>query len=62
MTAMISVILNLIQNQLDSDFRQDDSYRDDSARQAYQTDNSIRQLTDQNYNSKLKSKKNNFKL
>mgnify|MGYP001413443128 CR=1 FL=1 len=26
MTATISVILNLIQNQLDPDFRQDDSY------------------------------------
>ncbi len=33
MTAAISVILNLIQNQLDPDFRQDDSYGDDSVRQ-----------------------------
>jgi hypothetical protein len=34
MTATISVILNLIQNQPDPDFRQDDSYGDDSVRQA----------------------------
>ncbi len=33
MTATISVILNLIQNQLDPDFRQDDGYGDDSTRQ-----------------------------
>jgi hypothetical protein len=33
MTATISVILNLIQNQPDPDFRQDDSYGDDSVRQ-----------------------------
>ena len=33
MTAPISVILNLIQNQLDPDFRQDDSYGDDPVRQ-----------------------------
>ena len=32
MTAKDSVILNLIQNQLDSDFRQDDGYGDDSVR------------------------------
>jgi hypothetical protein len=46
MTATISVILNLIQNQLDPDFRQDDSYGNNSVRQ-----------TDQNDNSKLKNKK-----
>ncbi len=33
MTATISVILNLIQNQLDPDFRQDDDYGDDPIRQ-----------------------------
>ena len=33
MTATISVILNLIQNQLDPDFRQDDGYGDDPIRQ-----------------------------
>ncbi len=33
MTATINVILNLIQNQLDPDFRQDDSYGDDPVRQ-----------------------------
>jgi len=33
MTTTISVILNLIQNQLDPDFRHDDSYGDDSVRQ-----------------------------
>ncbi len=32
-TTTISVILNLIQNQLDPDFRQDDSYGDDFVRQ-----------------------------
>ena len=32
MTATISVILNLIQNQLGPDFRQDDGYGDDSVR------------------------------
>ena len=35
---MISVILNLIQNQLDPDFRQDDSYGDDSVRQPADSD------------------------
>ena len=33
MTATISVILNLIQNQLDPDFRQDDGYGGDFVRQ-----------------------------
>ncbi len=33
MTATISVILNLIQNQLDPDFRQYDDYGDDPVRQ-----------------------------
>ena len=33
MTAIISVILNLIQNQLDPDFRQDDGYEEDFVRQ-----------------------------
>ncbi len=33
MTVTISVILNLIQNQLDPDFRQDDGYGDNPARQ-----------------------------
>ena len=33
MTVTIGVILNLIQNQLDPDFRQDDGYEGDSVRQ-----------------------------
>ena len=43
MTATISVILNLIQNQLDPDFRQDDGYGNDP----------IHQLADKNKAKKL---------
>ena len=43
MTSTISVILNLIQNQLDPDFRQDDSYGDDLAPQLADQNSKVKQ-------------------